>query len=206
MPDLLNHPLVTDRLAKLRAVDCPPHEFRRYVADIARLLVLPATEKLATTEVSVTTPLTTMTGHCLARPLMLVPILRAGLGLSEAFLQLLPEATVAHYGMARDEKTLEPEVYLERIPDDVAEAEVIVLDPMLATGGSAVAALSGLKKRGARHLHFVCIVASPEGLARLREAHPEVPVTTAAIDDGLNEKGFIVPGLGDAGDRLFGTH
>ncbi|MGB0144832.1 MAG: uracil phosphoribosyltransferase [Akkermansiaceae bacterium] len=205
MPDLSHYSLVRDRLARLRDKNCPPCDFRRHVADIARFLILPATEKLQTTEVSVTTPLTTITGHHLARPIILVPILRAGLGLSEAFLELLPEATVAHYGMARNEETLEPHIYLERIPDNVAEAEVFVLDPMLATGGSAVAALDGLKKRGAQHLHFVCLVASPEGMDCLQRKHPNVPVTTAVIDEGLNKKGYIVPGLGDAGDRIFGT-
>jgi len=205
MPDLNHHPLVADRLAKLRSVDCPPHEFRRHVADIARLLVLPATENLETSDISVTTPITEMTGQQLARPIVLVPILRAGLGISDAFHQLLPEASVAHYGVARNEKTLQPEVYFERFPDELDQAEIIVLDPMLATGGSAAAALDVLKKRGAKHLHFVCLVASPEGLASLQEKPPDVPVTTAAIDEGLNENGYIVPGLGDAGDRIFGT-
>ncbi len=205
MPDPAHHPLIRDRLARLRDAACPPSDFRRHVADIARLLILPATAHLETSEVTVTTPLTSMTGHHLARPIILVPILRAGLGLSEAFLELLPEATVAHYGMARNEETLEPEIYLERIPEHVAEAEIFVLDPMLATGGSAVAALNGLKRHGATHLHFVCLVASPEGMACLRHHHPDVPITTAAIDEGLNENGYIVPGLGDAGDRIFGT-
>ena len=205
MPDLNHHPLVADRLAKLRSVDCPPHEFRRHVADLARLLVLPATENLSTTNFPVTTPITEMTGKRLARPIVLVPILRAGLGISDAFHQLLPEASVAHYGMARNEKTLQPEVYFERFPENLDQAEILVLDPMLATGGSASAALDGLKERGAKHLHFICLVASPEGLAHLKEKHPEVPVTTAAIDEGLNENGYIVPGLGDAGDRIFGT-
>ena len=205
MPEIVNHPLVLDRLARLRDLDCPPRDFRRHVADIARLLVLPATAHLDTREVSVMTPITEMSGHKLARPIVLVPILRAGLGLSEAFLDLLPEATVAHYGMARNEETLQPDIYLERIPDNIDGTEVFVLDPMLATGGSAVAALTGLKERGATHLHFVCLVASPEGLAALTKHHPDVPVTTAAIDEGLNEKGYIVPGLGDAGDRIFGT-
>lgn len=205
MPDLSQHSLVRDRLARLRDENCPPREFRRHVADIARFLIVPATAQLETTKVQVTTPLTTISGHHLARPIVLVPILRAGLGLSEAFLELLPEATVAHYGMARNEETLEPDIYLERIPDNVGEAEVFVLDPMLATGGSAVAALNGLKEKGARHLHFVCLVASPEGMECLKKNHPDVPVTTAVIDEGLNEKGYIVPGLGDAGDRIFGT-
>ena len=205
MPNLQNHPLVADRLARLRSTNCPPQEFRQHVSDIARLMVLPATANLATNDTEVTTPLTSMTGQALARPIVLVPILRAGLGISEAFLQMLPEATVAHYGMARNEETLQPEVYLERIPDQIGEAEVFILDPMLATGGSALAAIDGLKKRGARHLHFVCLVASPEGIELLNENHPDVPVTTAAIDQGLNEHGYIVPGLGDAGDRIFGT-
>ena len=205
MPDLHNHPLITDRLARLRSIACPPHEFRRHVADIARLLVLPATENFGTAPVPVTTPITEMTGRQLSRPIFLVPILRAGLGISDSFHQLLPEASVAHYGVARNEETLEPEVYFERFPENLDHAEVIVLDPMLATGGSAAAALSVLKERGAKHLHFVCLVASPEGLDRLRKDHPEVPVTSAAIDEGLNDKGYIVPGLGDAGDRIFGT-
>ncbi len=192
-------------MARLRSVDCPPHEFRRYVADIARLLVLPATENFDTAPQAVTTPLTEMTGRKLARPIVLVPILRAGLGLSDAFHQMLPEASIAHYGMARNEETLEPEIYFQRFPAELAEAEVIVLDPMLATGGSAAAALAGLKENGARHLHFVCLVASPEGLSLLTERHPDVPVTCGTLDDGLNENGYIVPGLGDAGDRIFGT-
>jgi uracil phosphoribosyltransferase len=205
MPDFQNHPLVADRLARLRSATCPPRDFRHYVSDIARLLVLPATANLATKETEVTTPLTSMTGLELARPIVLVPILRAGLGFSEAFLQMLPEATVAHYGMNRNEESLQPEVYLERIPDHIAGAEVFVLDPMLATGGSAITAIDGLKKRGAKHLHFVCLVASPEGIKSLEESHPDVIITVAAIDEGLNEQGYIVPGLGDAGDRIFGT-
>ena len=205
MSDFSNHPLVADRLARLRSVDCPPHEFRRHVADIARLLVLPATSALGTEPIPVTTPLSQMTGERLARPIVLVPILRAGLGLSDAFHQLLPEASVAHYGLARNEATLEPEVYFQKFPADLKEADVIVLDPMLATGGSAAAALTGLKERGACHLTFVCLVASPEGIARLSEKHPDVSVTCAAIDEGLNDFGYIVPGLGDAGDRIFGT-
>ncbi|MGC6427308.1 MAG: uracil phosphoribosyltransferase [Akkermansiaceae bacterium] len=205
MSDLSDHPLVADRLAKLRSVDCPPEEFRRHVADIARLLVLPATAHLPTVPAPVSTPLQAMTGMKLSRPLILVPILRAGLGLSEGFHQLLPEAAIAHYGMARNEKTLHAEIYLEKFPTNLAQADVIVLDPMLATGGSAVAAIDGLKKHGAKSLHFVCLVASPEGLKHLKSAHPELSVTCAAVDEGLNEMGYILPGLGDAGDRIFGT-
>lgn len=205
MSDLSDHPLVADRLAKLRDSSCPSNEFRQHVSDIAKLLVLPATAGLATEPTKIETPLEEMTGQRLSRPVVLVPILRAGLGLSDAFHQMIPEASVAHYGIARNEETLEPEIYLEKFPPEMDQAEVIVLDPMLATGGSAVAALDGLKERGARHLHFVCLVASPEGLARLKHDHPEVIITCATIDDGLNEQGYIVPGLGDAGDRTFGT-
>ncbi|MCH1510959.1 MAG: uracil phosphoribosyltransferase [Akkermansiaceae bacterium] len=205
MSDLSDHPLVADRLAKLRDNSCPSHEFRQHVSDIAKLLVLPATAGLATEPTKIETPLQEMTGQKLSRPVVLVPILRAGLGLSDAFHQMIPEASVAHYGIARNEETLEPEIYLEKFPRRMDQAEVIILDPMLATGGSAVAALDGLKERGARHLHFVCLVASPEGLARLKHDHPEVIITCATIDDGLNEQGYIVPGLGDAGDRTFGT-
>ena len=205
MPDLQNHPLVADRLARLRSAACAPKEFRHYLSDIARLLVLPATANLETINTEITTPLTSMTGLKLARPIVLVPILRAGLGFSEPFLQMLPEATVAHYGMKRNEESLQPEVYLERIPDHIAGSEVFVLDPMLATGGSAIAAIDGLKKRGAKHIHFVCLVASPEGVKSLEESHPDVRITLAALDEGLNGQGYIVPGLGDAGDRIFGT-
>lgn len=205
MTDFSDHPIVADRLAQLRSVDCSPQEFRRHVIDIARLLVLPATANLPTAPSQITTPIQEMTGMMLARPIVLVPILRAGLGLSEGFHQLLPEASIAHYGMARNEETLEAEVYFERFPQGLAEADVFVLDPMLATGGSAVAALDGFKGNGARNLHFVCLVASPEGMKKLADAHPDVPITCAAIDEGLNEKGYIVPGLGDAGDRTFGT-
>tara|TARA_B100000900_G_C20544594_1_gene701982 strand:- start:45 stop:665 length:621 start_codon:yes stop_codon:yes gene_type:complete len=205
MPDLQNHPLVADRLARLRSTTCPPKDFRHFLSDIARLLILPATANLATKEKEITTPLTSMIGQELERPIVLVPILRAGLGFSEPFLQMLPEATVAHYGMRRNEESLQPEVYLERIPDHIADSEVFVLDPMLATGGSAKAAINSLKERGAKHLHFVCLVASPEGLKSLKENHADVNITCAAIDEGLDQKGYIVPGLGDAGDRIFGT-
>lgn len=205
MPDLSHHPLVADRLARLREKNCSSQEFRRYLHEIGQLLVLPATADLETKPCTVETPLQEMVCQSLARPIILVPILRAGLGLSDAFHQLIPEAAVAHFGLARNEETLEPEVYYENFPSELSEAEIFVLDPMLATAGSACAALEALKKRGARRLHFVCLVASPEGISKFSDAHPEVPVTAAVIDDGLNDKGYIVPGLGDAGDRTYGT-
>ncbi|MDA8968936.1 uracil phosphoribosyltransferase [Akkermansiaceae bacterium] len=205
MSDFSTHPLFGDRLARLRCQDCSSQEFRRHVVDISKLLVLPATQELPTREVTVTTPVRETQGRVLERPIILVPILRAGLALSEGFHQLLPEASIAHYGLARNEETLQPEVYFEKFPAGLPDADVFVLDPMLATGGSASIAISGLKENGATHLHFVCLVASPEGLARLKEDHSDVRITCAAIDEGLNEKGYIVPGLGDAGDRTFGT-
>lgn len=205
MSDLSDHPLIADRLAKLRSINCPPEEFRRHVVDIARLLVLPVTANLPTAPTPITTPLQEMTAMKLSRPIILAPILRAGLGLSEGFHQLLPEASIAHLGIARNEETLEAEIYLEKYPTNLSKSDVIVLDPMLATGGSAMAAVNRLKEHGARSLHFVCLVASPEGLACLKSTHPELTVTCAVIDDRLNENGYILPGLGDAGDRIFGT-
>lgn len=151
------------------------------------------------------TPLELMSGVEVVRPVVLVPILRAGLGFLDGFLDLLPEAAVAHLGMARNEKTLRPEAYYLKCPSRMEDAEVILLDPMLATGGSAVQAVTTLKEVGARRIRFVSLLAAPEGVARLEEAHPDVAIYTAAIDRCLDEKGYILPGLGDAGDRLFGT-
>jgi len=205
MSDFSSHPLIADRLARLRCQKCSPQEFRRHIVDIAKLLVLPATADLPTREIKVTTPMRQTAGRLFERPLILVPILRAGLGLSEGFHQLLPEASIAHYGLTRNETTLEPEIYFEKFPAGLSAADIFVLDPMLATGGSASAAVTGLKDKGAKHLHFVCLVASPEGLARLKNDHPDLPITCAAIDQGLDENGYIIPGLGDAGDRTFGT-
>ncbi|MGE9266861.1 MAG: uracil phosphoribosyltransferase [Verrucomicrobiales bacterium] len=200
----LDHPLVHDRLARLRAAGCSSPDFRRYLAEIAPHLLITATAKLATRPNRVQTPLEECDGREIARPLTLVPIRRAGLALLEPIHRLIPEAAVAHLGLARCEKTLQPLTYYENLPDDLAESEILVLDPMLATGGSALAALDHLISKGARHLHFLCLVASPEGLETLQKAHPDLPITTAAIDRQLNEHGYILPGLGDAGDRAFG--
>lgn len=201
----IQHPVIHDRLASLRHKDCPTSEFRRHVQEIAQLMVPAVTADLGTQPVEVTTPLQVTQCERLSRPIILVPILRAGLGMLEGFLRLLPEASVAHIGMARNEETLEPESYYFNTPPHLAEAEVIVLDPMLATGGSASAAITELKKHGAKHLRLACIVVAPEGLERLNEAIPELPVYYPALDEKLNEQGYILPGLGDAGDRIFGT-
>lgn len=201
----IQHPVIDDRMARLRRRDCPTGEFRDYVQQIAQLMVPEVTADLFTLPQQVETPLEITTGRKLEREIVLVPILRAGLGMLEGFLRLLPEASVAHIGMERDEMSLEPRSYYFKAPTGLDGADVLVLDPMLATGGSASAAVRELKKHGARHLRFACIVAAPEGLGRLNTDHPDVPVYFPALDNRLNEHGFILPGLGDAGDRIFGT-
>ena len=205
MNHCIQHPVINDRLASIRHKDCPPSEFRRYVQEIAQLMVPAVTADLGTQSIEVTTPLQVTQCQQLARPIILVPILRAGLGMLEGFLRLLPEASVAHIGMARNEQTLEAQSYYFNAPPHLAEAEVIVLDPMLATSGSAAAAMRELQKHGAQHLRLACIVVAPEGLAALNETMPALPIYYPALDEKLNEHGYILPGLGDAGDRIFGT-
>jgi uracil phosphoribosyltransferase len=204
MLHLVEHPLICDELTRLRDPGCPSTEFRQRVRRIASLMVTEVTRSLETRVVPCTTPLELTSGNQLSRELILVPILRAGLGLLDGFLDLIPQAAVAHIGMARNEKTLMPEPYYLKHPT-LEEKEIVVLDPMLATGGSAVEALRVLTQAGARHLRFVCVVAAPEGVSTLETAFPELPIFTASLDRCLNERGYILPGLGDAGDRLFGT-
>ena len=189
----------------LRCRNCPGPEFRQRLRRIASLMVPAVTADLETRVVSCETPLEVTSGVEITRRIILTPVLRAGLGFLDGFFDLLPDAAVAHIGLARNEETLKPEPYYIKTPPILAESEVIVLDPMLATGGSAVAAVQRLTDLGATHLRFACLVAAPEGLATFEAAWPEVPVFTAAIDRGLNDRGYILPGLGDAGDRLFGT-
>ncbi|MBK1831951.1 uracil phosphoribosyltransferase [Verrucomicrobiaceae bacterium R5-34] len=201
----IQHPVIDDRMARLRQRDCPTSQFRAYVQEISQMMVPAVTADLFTLPTQVETPLEITTGRKLEREIVLVPILRAGLGMLEGFLRLLPESAVAHIGMARNEDTLSPESYYFNAPTSLTDADVMVLDPMLATGGSASAAIDELKKHGAKHLRFACIVAAPEGLERLNSDHPDVPVYYPALDSRLNEHGYILPGLGDAGDRIFGT-
>ncbi|MBT8044188.1 MAG: uracil phosphoribosyltransferase [Verrucomicrobiae bacterium] len=201
----IQHPVIDDRMTRLRQRDCSTSEFRRYVQEIAQLMVPSVTANLHTLPVEVETPLAITTGRKLDREIVLVPILRAGLGMLEGFLRLLPEASVAHIGMARNEDTLQPESYYFNAPPSIQKADVIILDPMLATGGSASATITELKKHGAKHIYFACLVAAPEGLQTLNLNHPDVPVYYPALDQRLNKNGYIVPGLGDAGDRIFGT-
>jgi len=169
------------------------------------MLFLEATKDLPLREIDVRTPITQTTGAALARPVVFVPILRAGLGLLDGILPLVPEATVAHVGIKRDEETALPQSYYANLPANLASADVFLLDPMLATGGSACEAVRQLQAAGATRIAMICVVSCPEGLAAMERAHPDVPVITAAIDQGLNDKCYIVPGLGDAGDRYFGT-
>jgi uracil phosphoribosyltransferase len=188
---IVEHPVLEDRLAVLRDVATPHGTFRQALHEASAILAIEATRDLPTVEHEIDTPL--------------VPVLRAGLGMVEGFLRLLADARVGHLGMQRDEDTLEPTGYFERMPPGMGEAHVFLLDPMLATGGSAVAALDRLKANGARRLRLICLVAAPEGVKAVQDAHPDVRIWTAALDRGLDDHAYIRPGLGDAGDRVFGT-
>ncbi len=199
------HPLIQHKLARLRAVDTKPPEFRDLVSAISRGLFFEATRELRLAPVEVQTPLTRATCQRVADRVGLVPVLRAGLGMANAMLEALPEAAVWHLGLYRDHATLKPVTYYNKLPAKPEMDVGIVLDPMLATGGSAIAALDILKKAGTPRLIFAGLIAAPEGVAALQAAHPDVPVFLAALDSHLNELGYIVPGLGDAGDRQFGT-
>ncbi len=202
---VVDHPVLADRLAVLRAAGTSHGEFRQALYEASAILAVEAARELPVTEVQIETPLEPTVGHRLPPEITVVPVLRAGLGMVEGFLRLLPDARVGHLGMQRDEEELTPRDYYERFPPRLAESYVYLLDPMLATGGSAVHALDRLREAGAQHLELICLVAAPEGLAALEEKHADVPVWTAAIDRQLDERGYIRPGLGDAGDRVFGT-
>lgn len=201
------HPLLEHKVNLLRAVTTPKKVFKELVDEIAQLLAYEVTADLPTIPATIETPLETMDGALVdGSKIIIVPVLRAGLGMVEGVQKLIPTARVGHIGLQRDHDTLEPFDYYFKIPPRAEESMHVVTDPMLATGGSASAAVSSLKSRGATAIRLMCIVASPEGVSRMRRDHPEVPVFAAAFDRELNEKGYILPGLGDAGDRLFGTH
>lgn len=202
---VIDHPLVQVKLTQLRDARTGSDDFRARVAELATLMVFEATRDLATRAQRVQTPLAEHEGASLARPIIVAPILRAGLGMLEGMLRLLPDVSVAHIGMFRDETTHRPQSYYFKAPARLPEADVLVLDPMLATGWSATGAIAQLKEHGATAIRFACLVSCPQGLEQLHSAHPEVPIFTAAIDPILNERAYIVPGLGDAGDRYFGT-
>jgi len=203
---VVDHPLVQHKLTIMRDVKTSTAGFRQLLREIAGLLCYEATRDLKLTTKPIQTPLAEMDAPTLAgKKLVFASILRAGNGLLEGMLELVPSARVAHIGLYRNPKTLQPVEYYFKAPEDLSERLVIVVDPMLATANSAIAAVQKLKERNARNLRFVCLLAAPEGVEKFNKAHPDVPVITAAIDDHLNDKGYIVPGLGDAGDRMYGT-
>jgi len=202
---IVDHPVLRDRIAMLRDETTPHGTFRRALHEASAIVAIEATRDLPTVRTEVRTPLETTSGDRLQSDVAVVPVLRAGLAMVDGFLRLLPDARVGHLGLQRDEHTLTPRGYFERLPADLAQAHVFVLDPMLATGGSAVHALDRLVEVGAKDLRLICIVAAPEGVSAVQERHPDVPIWTAALDRGLDQNGYIRPGLGDAGDRVFGT-
>ncbi|MEQ9763082.1 uracil phosphoribosyltransferase [Streptococcus jiangjianxini] len=203
---VISHPLIQHKLSILRRSTTPTKDFRELVDEIAMLMGYEVSRDLPLEDVEIETPVTTTIQKQLAgKKLAIVPILRAGIGMVDGLLSLVPAAKVGHIGMYRDEETLEPVEYLVKLPEDIDQRQIFVVDPMLATGGSAILAVDSLKKRGATNIRFVCLVAAPEGVEKLQAAHPDVDIYAASLDEKLNEHGYIVPGLGDAGDRLFGT-
>lgn len=203
---VVDHPLVAHKLSIMRDKNTSVKDFRELVSEIGMYITYEATRDLPLTTKMVETPLCTAELPTLAgKKIAVVPILRAGLGLVDGVLRMIPSARVGHIGMFRDEETLVPHTYFCKLPKDIADREVMVVDPMLATGGSAVDAITQIKKRGAKSIKFIGIIAAPEGMQRLQEAHSDVDIYVAAMDEKLNENGYIVPGLGDAGDRIFGT-
>jgi uracil phosphoribosyltransferase len=203
--NVVRHPVLADRLTVLRNRDTAWPDFRHALYECAAILAVEAARDLALTETEIETPLERTRGERLSEQVVVVPVLRAGLGMVDGFLRLLPDARVGHIGMARDEKAHTPVDYFSRLPPGLADSRVFVLDPMLATGGSAANALTHLKQAGAQHLELVCLVAAPEGVEVVTAAHPDVKIWTAAVDRELDENAYIRPGLGDAGDRVFGT-
>lgn len=203
---IMDHPLIAHKIGIIRRTSTGTKEFRENVSEIAMLECYEATRDLELADVEIETPICRTTAKELkGRKLAVVPILRAGLGMVEGMLTMIPAAKVGHIGLYRDPETLEPVEYFCKLPADSSEREVFVVDPMLATGGSAIAAVQMLKDHGCKKLHFLCIIAAPEGLKAFTEAHPDVDLYIGALDDHLNDHGYIVPGLGDAGDRIFGT-
>ena len=203
---IMTHPLIQHKVSLIRDKNTKVKEFRDMVSEIAMLMCYDATRDFKTVEVEIETPVATAKTPVLAgKDIAIVPILRAGMGMVDGILTLIPNAKVGHIGLYRDPETLEPVEYYCKLPDDIENRDVIVLDPMLATGGSAIAAVTFLKQYGANNIKFMCIIAAPEGLNRLHTTHPDVEIFCAALDKQLNDHGYILPGLGDAGDRIYGT-
>ena len=202
---IMDHPLITHKISMLRDVNTNTKDFRQLVYEIALLMGYEATKDLTLTDTEITTPLMKTTKKVLNQKVAIVPILRAGLGMVDGVLDLITSAKVGHIGLYRDHETLKPVEYYCKLPTDIESREVIIVDPMLATGGSSAAAITFIKQRGAKNIKLMCILAAPEGIRVLQEEHPDVELYCGAVDDKLNEKGYILPGLGDAGDRIFGT-
>ncbi|MBP3494436.1 MAG: uracil phosphoribosyltransferase [Oscillospiraceae bacterium] len=203
---VMDHPLVAHKLTIMRDKNTSVKDFRELVSEIGMLITYEATRDLPLTTKEIETPLCKAEMPTLAgKKFAVVPILRAGLGLVDGVLRMVPSARVGHIGMYRDEETLEPHVYFSKMPKDIAERDIIIVDPMLATGGSAVAAVTEMKNRGCKHIKLMVLVAAPEGVKAVQDEHPDVDIYCGAVDSHLNERGYIVPGLGDAGDRIFGT-
>ena len=205
MLKVLKHPLITHKLTQMRKKDTNTKDFRQNLDEIGGLMAYEITRDLPVHKVTIETPVATCETEEVKDDIVLVPILRAGLGMVNGICQLIPTVKIAHVGLYRDEETLQPHTYFEKYPADMENAVVMVVDPMLATGGSAIVALDMVKKQGAKNIRLVCLVGAPEGVKAVEEAHPDVDIYLASLDEKLNEKGYIVPGLGDAGDRLFGT-
>lgn len=203
---IMDHPLIQHKLGIMRRKTTSTKEFRDLVTEVAMLICYEATRNLPLADIEIETPLVkTIAKEIAGKKLCIVPILRAGLHMADGILNLVPSAKVGHVGLYRNEETLEPVEYFCKLPSDADEREIFVVDPMLATGGSAVAAINLLKKRGISKIHFLCLIAAPEGVERLSKAHPDVEIYIGNLDEKLNEKGYILPGLGDAGDRIYGT-
>lgn len=205
MLEVLNHPLIIHKLTQMRDKKCSTKDFRENLDEIAELMAYEVCRDLPLETVDIETPIAKCKGQQLSKEVVIVPILRAGIGLLDGIRRLVPTAKVGFIGLYRDEETLQPHEYFAKFPKDLENSIVMVVDPMLATGGSAVAALDMIKKRGAKQIKLVCLVGVPEGVKAVQEAHPDVDIYLAAMDEKLNEVGYIVPGLGDAGDRIFGT-
>ena len=203
---VIDHPLIQHKLTIIRDKDCGTKVFREVVDEIAMLMAYEVSRDMPLEDIVIETPITETTQKTLSgKKVAIIPILRAGIGMVDGILELIPAAKVGHIGLYRDEETFEPYEYFVKLPEDIDARQLFVVDPMLATGGSAIMAIDALKERGASNIKFVCLVAAPEGVKALQEAHPDIDIYTAALDEKLNEHGYIVPGLGDAGDRLFGT-
>ena len=204
--NILDHPLIQHKLTQIRQKDTPTTQFRQMINEIGGLMVYEITRDLPLEQVEIETPVATTKANVIAgKKMVVVPILRAGLGMVDGILKMVPSARIGHIGIFRDEETLQPVEYFAKFPDELDQRDIFIVDPMLATGGSAIAAINSIKQRGAKNIKLVCLVGAPEGVKAVNEAHPDVTIYLASLDEKLNDKGYIVPGLGDAGDRIFGT-